>query len=303
MTNTFDVIIPTFNNLPDLKQCLEGFVNQSFKEFRVIICVDGSTDGTNEFLDNAIYGFEILKLNHPGNANKGRAATRNLALEYLNSKYILFIDSDIFPSEDLLKKHFELLSAKDCISIGEVIYKDSNKNIWSYYLQTRGKGKHKNLDIMPSYYLNTQNVAIKTKYFVEVGGHDSDLTKWYGAEDTVLGYLIENKYNIPTIFNQSAIAFSETESSLEEALKLLRGFGNINLKIIKEKYPGLNKIFKFNLMDSNSLYIKFFRLFLKESVSNLLLRILKFFPTPLNLWIIQFLVFNAIYQGYKSTEN
>ncbi len=300
MSYTFDVIIPTYNNLSDLKHCLEGFSRQLFKNFRVIVCVDGSTDGTNEYLASSKYEFELLKLNHPGNENKGRAATRNLALTHLNSEYILFIDSDIMPSEDLLKSHFELLSARDCISIGEVIYKDKDKNIWSFYLQTRGKGKHKNLDVMPSYYLNTQNVALKTKHFIEVGGHDSDLTKWYGAEDTVLGYLIENKYNIPTIFNKSAVAFSESESSLDEALKRLRGFGNINLKIIKEKYPGLNSIFKYNLMDSNALHIRFFRIFLKDSISKILMRMLRFFPTPIKLTIIQFLVFNSIYQGYKS---
>ena len=300
MSYTFDVIIPTFNNLPDLIQCLEGFSKQTFKDFRVIVCIDGSTDGTNEYIDSLNYEFEILRLNHPGNENKGRAATRNLALTYLDSEYILFIDSDILPFKDLLKYHFELLSTKDCISIGEVIYKDRDKNIWSFYLQTRGKGKHKNLDVMPSYYLNTQNVALLTKHFVEVGGHDSDLTKWYGAEDTVLGYLIEKKFNIPTIFNKSAVAFSESESSLEEALKRLRGFGNINLKIIKEKYPDLNKIFKFNLMDSNAIYIKFFKFFLKDSVSNALMGMLRIFPPPIKLRIIQFLVFNSIYQGYKS---
>ena len=113
MSYTFDVIIPTFNNLPDLKQCLEGFSKQTFKDFRVIVCVDGSTDGTNEYLDSEKFEFSLLKLTHPNGINMGRDETRNLALPEINSKFLLFIDSDIFSSENLLLKHYDLLKTHD----------------------------------------------------------------------------------------------------------------------------------------------------------------------------------------------
>jgi glycosyltransferase involved in cell wall biosynthesis len=300
MSSTFDVVIPTMNNLAELRECLDGFRNQSFKEFRIIVCVDGSTDGTIEFLNSAKFNFEILILNHPENQNKGRDETRNLALNYLQAEFVLFIDSDILPSESLLEKHLNLLKSKDCISVGDVHINDIKENLWSYYLQTRGKRKFKNLDKIPAYYLNTQNVAFKSRYFKEIGGQDTDLSNSYGGDDTVLGHRIEKKFNIPAIFNQSAAAYSKHEKSLDIALKQMKEFGSYNLKIIKEKYPELNKIFKLNLMDSDAVYFKFLRLFLTVSISKILLILLKFSPTPLNLWIIQFLVFSYIYQGYKS---
>lgn len=296
----FDIIIPTMNNLAELRDCLEGFQNQLFKEFRVICCIDGSTDGTNEFLNIAAFNYQILKLNHEDNKSKGRDETRNLALYHLNSEYVLLIDSDTIPSPELLKNHYDLLKSKDCISVGDVRINDINENVWSYYLQTRGKRKFKNLEEIPAYYLNTQNVAFRSKYFIEIGGQDTDLSNSYGGDDTVLGHRIEKRFKIPTIFNQSAVAHSKTEKSLDVALIQMKEFGTGNLKIIKEKYPELNKIFRLNIMESEAIYFKIFRMFLNESTAKLGRRILKISPSPINLWIIQFLVFNAIYQGYKS---
>ncbi len=301
MSNIFDVIIPTYNNLSYLKLCLEGFNRQSFKNFRVIVCVDGSKDGTIEYLENAKFEYPLIMLKHLNNVNKGRDETRNLALSKINSKFLLFIDSDIFPSDDLILNHYELLKNNSCVSVGEVIYEDQLNNVWSYYLQTRGKSKYKNLDEIPSYYLNTQNVAFQSKFFLELGGQDSDLSKSYGGDDIVLGHRIEKKYGIPTIFNKKAVGFAKSEKSLDRALNQMHEFGRNNLKIIKRKYPDLNKIFNLNLMDSDIFYHRLFRIFLRTSISNILKKFINISPSPIKLYIIQFLVFNSIYQGYKST--
>lgn len=302
MSKTFDVIIPTYNNLLDLKECLNEFSKQVFKDFRIIVCVDGSDDGTNEFLENSHFDFELLKLNHANNEHKGRDKTRNLSLNHITAEYILLFDSDIVPDSYLLQKHWELLDKKNCISVGEVIYKNANENIWAYYLQTRGKGKYKNLEEIPAYYLNTQNVAFKSEYFIGSGGQDLDLSKAYGGDDTVLGYRINKKFNVPTIFNKSAEGFSILHKTLNEALEQMGEFGNINLKIIKKKYPELNQIFKVNIIESKSINHILIRLFLKKSIAQFLIKTIKIFPSKIRLWHIQFLVFYSIYKGYKSNS-
>lgn len=47
----FSVIIPTFNNLEYLKHSLKSLEQQQFKSFETIIVDDGSTDGTNNFIN------------------------------------------------------------------------------------------------------------------------------------------------------------------------------------------------------------------------------------------------------------
>ena len=300
MSKKFDVIIPTYNNLSELKECINGFSKQTFEDFRVIVCVDGSNDGTNEFLKKSQFGFELLKLNHPDNAHKGRDETRNLSLNHITAEYILFFDSDIVPANDLLKKHCELLEKKDCISVGEIIYRNANENVWAHYLQTRGKGKYKNLEEMPAYYLNTQNVAFKSKYFKESGGQDLDLSKSYGGDDTVLGYRINKQFNVPTVFNKSAEGYSVLHKTLGKALEQMEEFGNVNLKIIRKKYPELNGIFRMNIIESKSFHHFLIRLFLRKPVAQFLLTTLKLVPTSIKLLYIQFLVFYSIFSGYRS---
>ena len=302
MPKTFDVIIPTYNNLAELKECLEGFVEQTFKDFRIIVCVDGSSDGTNEYLNNSKFDFELLVLNHENNAHKGRDETRNLSLNNISSEYILLFDSDIVPNKDLLQNHLELLEKKECISVGEIIYKNRLENIWAFYLQTRGKGKYNDREEIPAYYLNTQNAALRSRYFIESGGHDPELSKSYGGDDTVLGYRINKKFNIPTIFNKSAEGCSVLQKSLNKALEQMREFGNINLKIIKNKYPELDQIFKLNIIESKALHHSLIRLFLKKPIAQALLKSVKIFPLKIRLWCIQFLVFYSIYKGYKSNS-
>ena len=48
----FSVVIPTYNRAVLLKRALESLVNQTYKNFEVIICDDGSTDNTKEVVDS-----------------------------------------------------------------------------------------------------------------------------------------------------------------------------------------------------------------------------------------------------------
>ena len=90
----FDIIIPTYNNFEELKNCLLAFEYQTIKNFRVFVCIDGSTDETLSFLqeysDKAPYPLRILQ--HADCQNHGRNATRNLSLPYVESEFLVFCD-------------------------------------------------------------------------------------------------------------------------------------------------------------------------------------------------------------------
>lgn len=298
----FDVIIPTHNNLDELKSCLNGFSEQTFRDFKVIVCVDGSTDGTVEYLDTASYNFVLGYLAHQDNVHKGRNETRNLALQKISSKYLLLIDSDIIPDNNLLQKHFDLLEEKDCISNGEVIYSNAGQNVWAQYLQTRGKGKYPDLSEIPSYYLNTQNVAFKSEYFIKLGGQDPDLSKNYGGDDTILGYKIGKEFDVPVIFNKTAFGFSLLDKDLKKALMQMREFGAVNLKIIREKYPEFKHIFRFDILESKSFHQRFLRFFLSKFIAVVFSSFIPVVPNVVKIKIVHLLVFISIYEGYKTGE-
>jgi len=288
------------NNLQELKKCLQGFQIQSFSDFRSFICVDGSTDGTIEYLQETKYNFNMEVLTHPGRVHKGRNKTRNLALKKISAKYIMMFDSDIVPDVDLLKNHFDLLEKKDCVSVGEVIYENYKENAWALYLQSRGKNKYDDLSEIPVYYLNTQNVVFKSDYFIELGGQDPKLSENYGGDDTILGYMIGKEFNIPAVFNKTALGFSYMDKTLNKALKQMEEFGAVNLKIIRRKYPEFKQLFRFDIIESELILHKLLRFFLRESVAKLLKNLVGIFPSAVKIKTVHYLVFYSIYKGYKT---
>jgi len=44
----FSIIIPTYNRAERLKIALESIFNQTFQDFEVLVCDDGSTDHTKD---------------------------------------------------------------------------------------------------------------------------------------------------------------------------------------------------------------------------------------------------------------
>lgn len=88
----FSVIIPTYNRAEALKRCLESLVAQSFKNFEVIVCDDGSTDHSKQIVKE----FEnTLSIKYFWNENwGGPAKPRNIGIKNSSAEWICFLDSD-----------------------------------------------------------------------------------------------------------------------------------------------------------------------------------------------------------------
>jgi teichuronic acid biosynthesis glycosyltransferase TuaG len=76
---------------------------------------DSSNDGTSELIINFINNYFnknkfLLKKNKK---NYGQAFSRNLGLQYCNSEYVAFIDSDDFWEKNKLKKQIKFMSDHD----------------------------------------------------------------------------------------------------------------------------------------------------------------------------------------------
>jgi len=96
------VIIPVFNRPLELARALNSLVTQTFKEFEVIICDDGSTENIavvikkyQQYLD-----IKVLRINNSG----GAALPRNKGAEIAQSEWIAFLDSDDWWDEIKLER-------------------------------------------------------------------------------------------------------------------------------------------------------------------------------------------------------
>ena len=96
------IIIPNFNGLRFMKDCLKSLDNQSFKDYKLLIVDNGSSDGSKEWLrENRISFIDLDK-------NLGFAGGCNVALGQVNTDYVILLnnDTEVFP--DYVEK---LLSA------------------------------------------------------------------------------------------------------------------------------------------------------------------------------------------------
>lgn len=85
----FSVIVPAYNSEKYIEKTLLSLLNQSLRDYEIIVIDDGSTDNTDKILNK--YKSEIAYIRQP---NQGPAVARNAGVEIASGKYIVSFDSD-----------------------------------------------------------------------------------------------------------------------------------------------------------------------------------------------------------------
>lgn len=90
------VIVPIHNYARFLPAAVESVLRQSYTDWELLLADDGSTDGSAaiaaDYADRLAPRVRLLR--HPGGANRGVSATRNLALAEARGEYVAFLDAD-----------------------------------------------------------------------------------------------------------------------------------------------------------------------------------------------------------------
>jgi len=110
----FSIIIPTYNRGYIINQAIESVLNQSFKNWELIIVDDGSTDNTQEIVEQylkKVNGDKIFYFKF--NQNKGVNVARNFGISKAKGKYILPLDSDNQFLENSFQLIFNVLNRKE----------------------------------------------------------------------------------------------------------------------------------------------------------------------------------------------
>lgn len=86
------VIVPVFNTAQYLRQCLDSLVNQTLRQIEIICIDDGSTDGSDEILDEYAAKYSSVKVIHKENG--GVVSARRCGEAASNGEYIGYVDGD-----------------------------------------------------------------------------------------------------------------------------------------------------------------------------------------------------------------
>jgi glycosyltransferase involved in cell wall biosynthesis len=206
------VIIPTYNEVNILNECLQSLSKQTFKDFEILIVDDGSTDGTSE-------KFKVIKQNH-----LGAGAARNLGVKHTKGDILVFVDADMTFDVNFLEKLTEPIRknfSKGTFSKEEYVSNWENEwaRCWNINEGWEEKRRHpKNYpDHQPVFRAILKNEFDKVGGFTP-GGYDDDwsLSKKLGYEATIA---------------PNAIFFHKNPSTLSEIFKHAKWVGKRKYKL------------------------------------------------------------------------
>ena len=83
------IIIPVYNGEAFIKDAVESVLNQTFRDFELIVVNDGSEDNTEDVLLPYTRSIRYIKME-----NRGVSAARNMGIRRSKGEFVAFLDQD-----------------------------------------------------------------------------------------------------------------------------------------------------------------------------------------------------------------
>lgn len=130
------IIMGIYNCEPFLAEAIDSVISQTFSDWKLILCDDGSSDGTLKIAGDyqRRYPDRIILLNNL--QNRGLNFTLNRCLEYADTEYVARMDGDDISLPERLEKEVRFLDSHPEYAIvsSPMVYFDENGDFM------RGKG-------------------------------------------------------------------------------------------------------------------------------------------------------------------
>ncbi len=179
------VIIPTYNHAEYITEAIDSVLNQTHKDFEIIVVDDGSTDNTKEVLKPYINTGKIIYFYQE---NKGLSAARNAGINIAKGIFLKFLDSD----DILYPKQLEL-------QLMDLTKRGTNISMTNYeFLYSDGRKRSVNIRIDNNHQLTAfiegnkgtvHSFMLRKNIILDVGGFDESL-KLFEDYDLWLRFLI-----------------------------------------------------------------------------------------------------------------
>lgn len=138
------IIIPIYNAAKTLPYCLDSILNQTYKDFEIILINDGSIDNSQKIIDSYKKKYPKIIRSY-SQRNSGIAKTRNKGMELSKGKYLFFIDNDDYIDNDYIETFVNEIEKRNCDVLiggyrrvsenGKILYQKQPINTpWSKYM-------------------------------------------------------------------------------------------------------------------------------------------------------------------------
>lgn len=100
LNDVISIVVPIYKVEKYLEKCIDSIINQDYKNLEIILVDDGSPDRCPQTCDEYANKDERIKVIHKENG--GLSDARNAGIKVATGKYIAFIDSDDYVTENYI---------------------------------------------------------------------------------------------------------------------------------------------------------------------------------------------------------
>jgi len=136
------IVIPNYNSAKYLDRCICSILGQTYRDIRVVLADDCSTDNSIEIAKK--YGIEVIS-NKKNSKSPSAGINRTAYLS--DSKYFMHVDSDDILAVNTVQMFVDSIEDNDYI-FGNLVCIDENDNVWSKWKYHQ----HGNMEIVRNVY-------------------------------------------------------------------------------------------------------------------------------------------------------
>lgn len=278
MVLPLSIIIPVYKVEPYICQCIDSILNQSFKNFELILVNDGSPDNCGRICEEYAQIDKRIKVIHQ--ENQGLTAACITGINNATGQYIGFVDSDDWIDHDMYEKMInKLLEYKVDIVCCDLTQEYGNRKVCSPISNISGYFNREELemDIIP--------ILVNDGSFFGKAIRNNRVTKIFKADlirnnliyytkEIVYGedyqlvfpcildakgiYIFENYYPYHYRLNNSSLTRTYVDDMWEKYLKLNRHIESISesKKVYDFKSQVLKELLYFAIMSIDNEFFK-----------------------------------------------
>ena len=231
------VVVPTYNRIEELRRVLPTLLAQDLgaDRYEVLVCDSNSNDGTAEYM--AAMRAQHPNLWHVAGAYSGRAMARNAGIAQARGQVVLFNDSDILASPDLLSQHWRHHERQRDIAV--VGLEVQVKSLEDYadkrdHPEKRGALHPPGRKRLSWLYFLTGNASARRDDLLRVGCFDESFTG-YGHEDLELGYRLQ-KAGVTILYEPRAVNYHWQDVAHEDQVEKMKLAGRSTVRFYR-KHP------------------------------------------------------------------
>jgi GT2 family glycosyltransferase len=128
MTDTLTIIIPTYNHIDLLRDCLASLREQTYSDCEIVVVDDGSRENITAFVEAEFPDTRVLKLS----SNMGFASAVNVGLREVRTPYVMLLNNDMTLEPDCIEKMMDAVGEDGAdMAAPLVLFKDDPEVVCS----------------------------------------------------------------------------------------------------------------------------------------------------------------------------